>query len=112
MGSECCCVLFYAGKEISASPNQADSVATGSPTRYEEGFGAIRLGLGSVHGRRCPTDTGMVSGVQVPIRWDFSYRRPRNRLASGMGGDMSCLCRGRHDDHGTVVAWLDRKSVV
>ena len=72
MDSECCCVLFYAGKEISASPNQADSVATGSPTRYEEGFGAIRLGSESVHGRRCPPDTGMVSGVQVPIRWDLS----------------------------------------
>ena len=106
MDSECSCALSYAGKVIDASPNLADSAVTGSPTRYKEGFGVIRLGLGSVHGRRCPTDTGMVSGVQVPIRWDFSYRRPRSRLARGMGGDMFCLCRRGHDDHGAVVAWL------
>ena len=53
-----------------------------------------------------------MSDVQEQEGWDLSLI-PLTILSGaatgrGMGGDMSCRCRRRHDDHSTAVAWLPR----
>ena len=53
-----------------------------------------------------------MSDVQEQVRWDLSLIPltilSGAALGRGMGGDMSCRCRRRHDDHSTAVAWLPR----
>ena len=102
--------MSCAGEEADASPGRG-----GARHRVRDPVaGVTRRGFGSIRSQRIEVRARLTRGAGCPRAGAMGLvahtadHSERSRPGRGMGGDMSCRCRRRHDDRSTAVAWLPR----